>query len=71
MLVFELKLLELLPIKALEQLVDVKHFKQLRLIFTLMTFNWYLPLWHLTDILPLKEKILAFELIQRLKNCWY
>lgn len=53
MLVFELKLIEELLILALEQLADVKHFKLLRLV-------WYLPLWHFTDILPLKLRILAF-----------
>jgi hypothetical protein len=39
MLVFELKLIEELLILALEQLADVKHFKQLRLVFTLMAFH--------------------------------
>ncbi|KAL4644296.1 hypothetical protein ACB092_02G154800 [Castanea dentata] len=39
MLVFELKLIEELLILALEQLADVKHFKLLRLVFTLMAFR--------------------------------
>lgn len=39
MLVFELKLIEELIILALEQLADVKHFKLLRLVFTLMAFH--------------------------------
>lgn len=39
MLVFELKLIEELLILALEQLADVKHFKLLRLVFTLMAFH--------------------------------
>jgi len=41
MLVFELKLIEELLILALEQLADVKHFKLLRLVFTLMAFHWH------------------------------